>query len=83
MARPVLENEDSESEDERSQTYSSNVNLDLDNGQQDVPLAGKGPTMVGMFFKCLIARTFLSRFRLFDFFIQMGLNETSVMKHTL
>ena len=52
MARPVLENEDSESEDERSQTYSSNVNLDLDNGQQDVPLAGKGPTMVGMFFKC-------------------------------
>ena len=51
MARPVLENEDSESEDDRSQIYPSIANLALDNAQQHVPLVGKGPTMVGMFFK--------------------------------
>ena len=51
MALPPLDNE--ESEDERSQTYSSNANLELDNGQQHVPLAGKGPTMVGMIFKSI------------------------------
>ena len=48
MARPVIDEVDESEVDDRSEVYSENANLSLNNPQQDVPIAGKGPTMVGM-----------------------------------
>ena len=51
MARPVLDEVEDSDVDDRSEVYSEFANLSLNNPQQDVPIAGKGPTMVGMLAK--------------------------------